>query len=140
MRAFPTQVHTADAQPEVFSTNPSKEDMATSSILGGARPPEEPTGTDIDSLGPSDTSDSGSDVRIARERTAVPADAAAGAIPIAHDSSTDAAGTGERASADSPASQADADILPDSMEETGELADTDEGEPEDADAGEDDRD
>ncbi len=113
--------------------------MATSSILGGARPPEEPTGTDIGSLGPSDTSDSGSDVRIAGERTAVPDDAAGGAIPVAHDSSTDAAGTGERASADSPASQADADILPDSMEEVGELADMDEGEPEDADAGEDDR-
>lgn len=113
--------------------------MATSSILGGARPPEEPKGTDIDSLGPSDTSDSGSDVRIARERTALPDDAAEGAIPVAHDSSTDAAGTGERASADSPAPQDDADILPDSMAEAGELADTDEGDPVDADEDEDDR-
>jgi hypothetical protein len=137
MRAFPTQPHAADAQPEVFSTNPSKEDMATSSILGGTRPPEEPTGTDIDSLGPSDTSDSGSDVRVTRERTALPDDAAEGAIPVAHDSSTDAAGTGERASADSPSPHADADILPDSMAEAAELADTDEGEQEDA--GEDDR-
>ena len=35
--------------------------MATSSILGGERPPIEPKGTDEDSLGPSDSSDSGSD-------------------------------------------------------------------------------
>ncbi len=110
--------------------------MATSSIVGGARPPLEPTGTDIDSLGPSDTSDSGSDVRISRERTATPEDAE-GAIPVAHDSSSDAAGTGERASADASPSQTDADILPDSMTEAGELADLDEGDP-DA-AGEDDR-
>lgn len=35
--------------------------MATSSILGGERAPIEPKGTDDDSLGPSDSSDSGSD-------------------------------------------------------------------------------
>lgn len=35
--------------------------MATSSILGGERPPLEPKGTDEESLGPSDSSDSGSD-------------------------------------------------------------------------------
>jgi len=87
--------------------------MATSSILGGDYPPMEPKGTDVDSLGPSDTSDSGSDVRTSRERTAIPEDAAEGAIPIAHDSSTDAEGTGERASADAPPPAADADILPD---------------------------
>ena len=87
--------------------------MATSSILGGDYPPMEPKGTDVDSLGPSDTSDSGSDVRTSRERTAMPEDAAQGAIPIAHDSSSDAEGTGERASADAPSPAADADILPD---------------------------
>jgi len=87
--------------------------MATSSILGGDYPPMEPKGTDVDSLGPSDTSDSGSDVRTSRERTAIPEDAAQGAIPIAHDSSSDAEGTGERASADAPPPAADADILPD---------------------------
>ena len=87
--------------------------MATSSILGGDYPPMEPKGTDVDSLGPSDTSDSGSDVRTSRERTAMPEDAAQGAIPIAHDSSSDAEGTGERASADAPPPTADADILPD---------------------------
>ncbi|MET3914261.1 hypothetical protein ABID97_001043 [Variovorax sp. OAS795] len=87
--------------------------MATSSILGGDYLPMEPKGTDVDSLGPSDTSDSGSDVRTSRERTAIPEDAAQGAIPIAHDSSSDAEGTGERASADAPPPAADADILPD---------------------------
>lgn len=35
--------------------------MATSSILGGEHAPIEPKGTDEDSLGPSDSSDSGSD-------------------------------------------------------------------------------
>jgi len=35
--------------------------MATSSILGGERPPLDPKGTDEESLGPSDSSDSGSD-------------------------------------------------------------------------------
>jgi len=128
--------------------------MATSSILGGDYPPTEPKGTDIDSLGPSDSSDSGSDVRKSRERTAIPDDAAEGAIPIAHESSSDAAGTGERASADAPSPAADADILPDrigifpdsaadvaaSMEDEdagtpGELADADIGDDETEDAG-----
>ena len=97
--------------------------MATSSILGGERPPEEPKGKDVDSLGPSDTSDSGSDVRTSRERSAIPDDAAEGAIPIAHESSTDAEGTGERASADAPPSTPDADILPDRTEDAGSAAD-----------------
>ena len=35
--------------------------MATSSILGGERAATEPLGTDADALGPSDSSDSGSD-------------------------------------------------------------------------------
>lgn len=100
--------------------------MATSSILGGERPPEEPKGKDVDSLGPSDTSDSGSDVRTSRERSAIPDDAAEGAIPIAHESSTDAEGTGERASADAPPSTPDADILPDRTEDAGPAADDDE--------------
>ncbi|MEJ1130745.1 hypothetical protein V9L20_24460 [Variovorax sp. CCNWLW225] len=86
--------------------------MATSSILGGDYPPAEPKGTDVDSLGPSDTSDSGSDVRTSRERSAIPEDAAEGAVPVAHESSSDAEGTGERASADAPPVEPDADILP----------------------------
>ncbi|WP_208508180.1 hypothetical protein [Variovorax paradoxus] len=35
--------------------------MATSSILGGEHAPTAPKGTDADALGPSDSSDSGSD-------------------------------------------------------------------------------
>jgi hypothetical protein len=37
--------------------------MARSSILGGARARKHPTGTDTDALGPSNSSDSGSDVQ-----------------------------------------------------------------------------
>jgi hypothetical protein len=60
--------------------------MATSSILGGDLPPNEPKGTGVDSLGPSDSSDSGSD----------------------------AAGTEDRASSEGGLEEAtNADILPD---------------------------
>lgn len=44
--------------------------MATSSILGGERPPLEPKGTDEESLGPSDSSDSGSDALGTGDRAA----------------------------------------------------------------------
>ncbi len=36
--------------------------MATSSILGGDRVPVQPAGMDVASLGPSDSTDSGSDI------------------------------------------------------------------------------
>ena len=68
--------------------------MATSSILGGKRAPADPKGKDVDALGPSDSSDSGSDVQTDRHRTALPDEGSEGAYPIAHDSTTDAAGTG----------------------------------------------
>ncbi|SFM10278.1 hypothetical protein [Variovorax sp. OV329] len=87
--------------------------MANSSILGGARAPTVPSGKDIDSLGPSDTSDSGSDVQVDGNRSALPDEGSEGALPIAHDSTGDAAGTGERASADSKSPELDADLLPD---------------------------
>ncbi|MDB5733136.1 MAG: hypothetical protein JWQ03_3031 [Variovorax sp.] len=87
--------------------------MATSSILGGERAPEQPRGTDVDALGPSDSSDSGSDVQTDRNRSALPDEGSEGAFPIAHGSDTDRSGTGERASADSVAPETDADILPD---------------------------
>ncbi len=86
--------------------------MATSSILGGDHAPTHPRGTDVDALGPSDTSDSGSDVQSDRNRAAI-GDDAEGAFPIAHGSDSDAAGTGERASADPAAPDEDRDILPD---------------------------
>lgn len=77
--------------------------MATSSILGADRAPSLPSGTDIESLGPSDSTDSGSD--------------SVGAF--GHDelaSDTDAAGTGERAAIE-PMLDADSrDILPDHVE------------------------
>jgi hypothetical protein len=44
--------------------------MATSSILGGERAPITPKGTDAESLGPSNSSDSGSDVSGVNEAAA----------------------------------------------------------------------
>ncbi|CDS53863.1 hypothetical protein [Polaromonas sp. CG9_12] len=89
--------------------------MATSSILGGSKAPEEISGKDVHALGPSDNSDSGSD--------------AAGAYGDDELSShSDAAGTGERASAGLGRDQPDADILPDHIEPApGADADTDIG-------------
>ncbi|MEJ7687364.1 MAG: hypothetical protein WKG52_10435 [Variovorax sp.] len=86
--------------------------MAASSILGGDHAPSHPPGTDVDALGPSDTSDSGSDVQTDGNRLAI-GEASEGAFPIAHGSDSDAAGTGERASADPAAPDEDRDILPD---------------------------
>ena len=78
--------------------------MATSSILGGSKAPEEISGKDLHALGPSDNSDSGSD-----------AVGAYGDDELSSDS--DAAGTGERASAGLGRDQPDADILPDHIEQ-----------------------
>ncbi|MDO9360579.1 MAG: hypothetical protein Q7T70_16510 [Polaromonas sp.] len=77
--------------------------MATSSILGGNRPPHTPPGKDTDALGPSDNSDSGSD-----------AQGAYGEGELASDS--DAVGTGERATAGDGMDRTDADVLPDHVE------------------------
>ncbi|MDM0109332.1 hypothetical protein QTH97_30680 [Variovorax sp. J22R24] len=87
--------------------------MANSSILGGEHAPARRRGTDVDALGPSDTSDSGSDVQSDRGRSALPDDTLQGAPAILHGSSTDAAGTGERASAGASTLRPDADVLPD---------------------------
>lgn len=77
--------------------------MATSSILGGSRLPEEISGKDLHALGPSDNSDSGSD-----------AVGAYGDDEMSSDS--DAVGTGERASVGAGREHPDADILPDHIE------------------------
>ena len=77
--------------------------MATSSILGGAKLPKEISGKDMQALGPSDNSDSGSD-----------AVGAYGDDELSGDS--DAAGTGERASAGGANQHGDADILPDRID------------------------
>jgi hypothetical protein len=76
--------------------------MATSSILGGDRVPTAPSGTDMASLGPSNSSDSGSD--------------SVGALgPEELDSDSDAGGTGERASVDPLMAGNGFDILPDHL-------------------------
>jgi len=77
--------------------------MATSSILGGKHLPEPVRGKDTNALGPSDSSDSGSD-----------AQGAYGDDEMASDS--DAVGTGERASVGRGLGPSDADILPDHIE------------------------
>lgn len=86
--------------------------MATSSILGGAPAPAQPSGKDIDALGPSDSTDSGSDVQADLNPSGGPGEDSEGALPVQHDSTTDRAGTGERASADAVPPATDADLLP----------------------------
>ena len=72
--------------------------MATSSILGGDRPPSQSSGRDTDALGPSDTSDSGSDIQGERGFDALD-EGEIGAERVDQGSDTDAEGTGERGSA-----------------------------------------
>ena len=77
--------------------------MATSSILGGDRAAVQPSGRGADLLGPSDSSDSGSD--------------AIGELgPDQLGSDTDRYGTGERPSADLRDSGSGVDILPDHID------------------------
>jgi len=77
--------------------------MATSSILGGDPAPTWPRGSDVASLGPSDSTDSGSDARGGFDFDELSSD-------------TDAEGTGERSSVDPLNVRSDADILPDHVE------------------------
>lgn len=87
--------------------------MSRSSILGGQSAPARAPGNDVDALGPSNSSDSGSDVQGAREMATAPDNAAEwGAIVVEGDSDSDADGTGERASA-AGGGRDNADILPD---------------------------
>jgi hypothetical protein len=80
--------------------------MAKSSILGGERAAVQPSGRGADLLGPSDSSDSGSD--------------AMGELgPDQINSDTDRFGTGERASADLSESGSGRDILPDHVDRAG---------------------
>lgn len=81
--------------------------MATSPLLGGERAAQRPAGTGTDVLGPSDSSDSGSDV--------IGADAEIGDANI--DSDSDRFGTGERTQAGLDTARRDApDIAPDHIE------------------------
>lgn len=91
--------------------------MATSSIVGGSQAPEEFSGKDLQALGPSDNSDSGSDAIGAYSDEALAGD-------------SDSSGTGERASVDSDGVRCDADIRPDHIERasvSGEGVDDDAG-------------
>lgn len=88
--------------------------MATSSILGGTPAPEQSKGRDTGALGPSDSSDSGSDVSGERRMSTGADDPdELGATPAERGSDTDRFGTGERGSATPGGAQDAADILPD---------------------------
>ena len=101
--------------------------MAQSSILGGERVAHRARGRDIEALGPSDSSDSGSDVqgeRLAATGPDTPGDIDA-ATPADLASDTDASGTGERASAVPDGVTDGADIGTDRIERrpTGRVSD-----------------
>ena len=99
--------------------------MAHSSILGGERIAPRARGRDTDALGPSDSSDSGSDVHGER-LTATGPDTAGdidAATPADLASDTDASGTGERASAVPDGVEDGADIGTDRIERLGSSRD-----------------
>ncbi len=88
--------------------------MSHSSILGGDRAPQQAAGRDAETLGPSDTSDSGSDIQGAtRLKTDAEEGRLGGATPVVLDSDTDSMGTGERAEAVPEGARDGADIAPD---------------------------
>lgn len=93
--------------------------MATSSLLGidSDNLPPAHSATGIDSLGPSDASDSGSD--------------SAGAYSAESDSDTDRFGTGERGSVEPDEQPSARDILPDHVESVGTEGPDDEADPDD---------
>ncbi|HEV7915748.1 MAG TPA: hypothetical protein VGP22_18445, partial [Albitalea sp.] len=84
---------------------------------GAERAPTQAPGRDVESLGPSDTSDSGSDVQGELELAPpVDLDRVQGVQQPGLESDTDAAGTGERGSALlDEAAREGADILPDDI-------------------------
>ena len=95
--------------------------MAQSSILGGERAPSQARGRGADLLGPSDSSDSGSDVQGEMPMATDTDGGLVGAITLEGDS--DSAGTGERASA-VPGHERDAtDIAPDRIKTFGQVID-----------------
>jgi len=102
--------------------------MGNSSILGGAGPaPTQAAGRDMDALGPSDSSDSGSDIQ--GEPSLEPQsdrEEILSAPHTLHAGDTDAAGTGERGSAlpDERVRDGD-DISPDRIGRLGDLAEDD---------------
>jgi hypothetical protein len=88
--------------------------MSQSSILGGERAPQQAPGRDDGSLGPSDSSDSGSDSQgETRLKTETEEGEMGGATPVDLDSDTDSLGTGDRAEAVPEGARDGADIGPD---------------------------
>jgi hypothetical protein len=85
--------------------------MATSSLLGADRAPAQPAGRSIDALGPSDSTDSGSDVSAG----SLPEGDTRGALPDIAGSDTDREGTGERSAVDMTSGEGGADIAPDQV-------------------------
>lgn len=90
--------------------------MTNSSFLGGKRAARFAAGKDVGALGPSDTSDSGSDVQ-GEYSVRGEGDHAdeLGSLIVNTASDSDAAGTGERASATGRDGPDGADILPDQV-------------------------
>lgn len=97
--------------------------MATSSILGGSTAPTRPRGTGTDLLGPSDSSDTGSDVQGERSLATDADDGGTGAVPVELDSDTDSFGTGERAAATGTEPREGGDIMPDRVIRTSDALD-----------------
>jgi hypothetical protein len=94
--------------------------MAQSSILGGQRAATQAQGRSTDMLGPSDSSDSGSDTQGELPFATGVDDALAGTLPVERNSDSDSVGTGERASAVPSRHEHDgADISPDHIERIG---------------------
>ncbi len=88
--------------------------MSHSSILGGERAPQRSPGNDVDRLGPSDSSDSGSDVQGEQPMATSPDNPGEwGATPTDAGSDSDSLGTGERSSAAGTPPRDGADIMPD---------------------------
>lgn len=104
--------------------------MATSSILGAEHAPSQAEGRDVEALGPSDTSDSGSDVQGELD-LALPTDLdnpVFGTVQPGLESDSDSGGTGERGAAlPDEEGREGADILPDSIQRMDELSEADEG-------------
>lgn len=97
--------------------------MTSSSILGGQRVTRRAAGKDVDALGPSDSSDSGSDVQ-GESAMATEADGPdeIGALPVRGASDSDAFGTGERGSATGRDTDDNHDIAPDSIVDADSVA------------------
>ena len=98
--------------------------MATSPLLGGERAPTQAKGRDVEALGPSDSSDSGSDVQ--GELDLYPDSDLENHLSITpgRDSDSDAGGTGERGAAlpESDVREGD-DIAPDQIRSLADEAD-----------------